>query len=344
MAKLHGKQIQEKTIGLGHMSGDGIATFSSVAEMYYDKTISPTDDDKILVNKEYVDLVAGSASGGTMSMFYGEVSGNIEVGGIDVDINFSAGKTMQEMWYMLLYPELFGDFTNPNLSFTILPNNLQEIGNEIDLTFKAIFNQGKIDPQYQSASDKRSGLPNTYTYVGYGIAGSTPKTSLSDTKSIVGYTVLDGKQEWELTVNYDAGVQPKSNKGNDYDSPLSAGSINKKVSFNGVYPIYGTINDIDTSDKINLVEKNSTFNIDLVEDRVDNTVKKSFDIPDGWNNVTTIFEFNPVSSNYDINVDLLNFDISTEVHDVNLNEQNIAYKRYTLIGPKKGATKYKISF
>ena len=43
---------------------------------------------------------------------------------------------------------------------------LREINETTALSFSSTFNQGSINPQYTSASNKRSGLPNTYNYTG----------------------------------------------------------------------------------------------------------------------------------------------------------------------------------
>ena len=148
--------------------------------------------------------------------------------GVGAFANIAAGttfsnQTFTEMMNKMLYPTLNPTLTNPSSGFTLTQQGLREINETISLNFNSTFNQGSINPQYTSASNKRSGLPNTYNYTGTGVSNNS-STSLTDTETVASYTVLSGVQSWSGSVSYDAGVQPKDSVGGNFRSPLAAGT------------------------------------------------------------------------------------------------------------------------
>lgn len=206
--------------------------------------------------------------------------GGIPAGTTVSDLN---GDTISSLWDALLFPTAYPTLTAPNNSFSSNTGSLQEIGANINIIFTASFSRGSISPQYTATSPYRSGLPNTYTYTGTGIAGSVSSASLTDASTLTGYIVIAGSQSWTNTVSYDAGVQPYDSKGNPYNSPLAAGTTTaKSVSLEGVYPLFGTTVNISTLTKQTLVSMISGNNIqfNMVPESLGE--KQKFEIPDMW--------------------------------------------------------------
>ena len=173
----------------------------------------------------------------------------------DADPNIPADTTFQdktftEMMNMMLYPTLYPTLTPPSLSgVNLSPNGFQIIGKEIAIggvTLSCTFNQGSINPQYTTATDKRSGLPNTYNYTSPASAfvtsvSTTNPSNTVDNTSI--YEVTSGTNSFSVSVNYDIGPQPKNSIGGDFDSPLAAGNNppgSTSKSMTGVYPVLAT--------------------------------------------------------------------------------------------------------
>lgn len=279
---------------------------------------------------------------------------SITVGGINEGTSVT-DMTNQELWEMLLVKELFPALTNPSSNFTFNAgsnNVLKEIGSAIaPLTFTATFNRGSINPQYQSDSQYRSGLPNSYTYTGTGLPGeAVSSTNLTDTQTVASYTVLAGAQSWTMNVSYDAGVQPKSNKGNNYQTPLASGSIGaKSLTINGVYPVYANTQDgdISTMTKQSLASNNSTLTYTMAGETA--TEKWSVEVPATWNAITGFQVADVGASNWNYMgggkaESLLQWQTSDINKDVNSTATQVAYKKYTFNGALQGVSQLRVQF
>ena len=271
------------------------------------------------------------------------------VGGIPADTTVAdlKGDTFIKLFDDLLFPTVEPTYVSPNNSFVDNQGPYEEIGTSIDITFNAGFSRGQIlvSGNFQ---DYRSGLPNTYTYTGTGIAGSVSSTSLTDSSILYGYTVLIGVQSWTNTVSYDAGPQPYDNKGNPVDSPLPAGTTSAKtVSFEGVYPIYATISNIaDPNEKLlplnyGMLSPSNNIQISLPAESGGN--KQSFDIAQSWEGAPTNRPLQGVEQ-YDPNFDVwnaLNFSSFTKTPTTH---GAVSYWRYTYNGATIGARLIRLKF
>jgi hypothetical protein len=144
------------------------------------------------------------------------------------------------MWDDLLYPTLYPTIVNPSSTFVLTEAGLYEAGYTITtLHFLSSFSRGSINPAY-GTNGYRSGLPNEYNYTGTGLT-THADTDLTDALTVSSYDVVAGAQNWTNSVDYDAGEQPKDSEGNDYLTPLSAGTTSTDtVSITGIYPyLYG---------------------------------------------------------------------------------------------------------
>ena len=237
------------------------------------------------------------------------------------------------MMDLMLYPELFPTLTNPSNTFTISPSGLREIGEVIStITLNASFNRGSISPAY-GTSGFRSGLPNTYVYTGTGTSNN-PSTSLTDTDTVSSYTVISGVQSWTGAVSYDAGEQPLSSKGNDYNSPLPAGTTSAITrTIRGVYPVFATTVAIDTLTKQSLQTMTTYIQVSMVAEN-DGGDKQTVDIPDAWSTITGLQQFNTLSGTWDT-ISLSTFTTSATTQTIQGNSVN--YTKYTHNGSKIGA-------
>jgi hypothetical protein len=204
-------------------------------------------------------------------------------------------QTVSQVFDRLFYPELFPALVAPSSTFALTESGYHEIGEVVaTLHFSATFSRGTITPAY-GTSGLRSGLPNTYKYTGTGLSNQT-STSLTDTETVSSYTVLTGAQNWTGAVAYDAGEQPKSSSGNDYNSPLAAGNtVAVTRTITGVYPWFATSVAIATLTKQALTSMSSSYvQVTMIaEDGVD---KQKAAFPDGWSAITGVQFYNTVSS------------------------------------------------
>jgi hypothetical protein len=238
----------------------------------------------------------------------------------------------------MLYPELFPTLSNPTRVFSLSPNLLQEIGLVATLNFTATFNRGTISPAY-TTSGFRSGLPNAYIYTGTSLSTVSPfaSTSLSDAQTVVGYTVISGVQTWTAAVAYDIGEQPLSSKGNNYLSPLPAGTTaTYPSSITGVYPPFATTAAIGTLTKQSLQTMTTLIEVDM-QPEVIGGPKQTIDIPTVWSAIVGLQQWNTLSNTWDL-IALNTFTPTSATTHV-IQSNTINYTRYTHNGSTIGARK-----
>jgi hypothetical protein len=248
-------------------------------------------------------------------------------------------QTFTEMMDLMLYPELFPSISNQYNGFSLNQAVLQEIGDSRALTFTSTFNRGSISPAY-GTNGFRSGLPNAYVYTGTGLSSPIPSTSLSDTQHVAAYTILQGTQSWTSAVDYDAGEQPLSSKGNIYLTPLPAGTATPNtVSINGVYPPFATTNAIATLTKQSLQTMTTLIEVDMQAEVIGGP-KQTIDIPDVWTAIVGLQIFNTLSGVWDI-INLSTFTTSQTTQTIQGNV--IPYTQYEHNGSTVGARKLRFT-
>ena len=271
-------------------------------------------------------------------LYSNDIPVELEVGGIPIGQTF-IDKSMQEMQDMLLYPEQNPSLTNPSNSFSMSPSGYREIGEVLfNISFSAGFNRGSINPAY-GTDGYRSGLPNTYLYSGVGLPTSISSTSLSNSQSTSFYIVQIGTQSQSGRVSYDGGDQPLTNKGNDYLTPLPAGTTGFVTRYiYGVYPVFATTVDISVLTKQTLRSMSSTYiQINVVIEQ--NPNKQTVDFPEAQRTITGIQYYSTVSGSQEqINGSKANslstFTIESTTHVIQGNVIN--YIRYVHNGSLTG--------
>lgn len=221
----------------------------------------------------------------------------IAVGGVSVGSTLY-GKTAIEILDTMLYPELFPNypFIEPSVSLSLNLANLMEIGSVNNVTIAAEFDGGSITPQYQSASPYRSDSVISFTYSG----PSSFSTTITDTSAVQNsYTISAGNNSWGLSASYSAGVQPKTNKGYMFHSPLPAGSTSMvSVNVIGVYPFFATSVASSTLTKQPLIPMDSQYSqVTLSAETSSNKQKVEF--PISWSTITGIQFFNTINNTWE---------------------------------------------
>lgn len=258
----------------------------------------------------------------------------------DDDPNIPSGttfsnKTFPEMMDLMLYPELDPTLTNPSNGFSISPSGLREIGETIaTITLSATFNKGSISPAY-GTTGFRSGDPDEYIYGGADTTFSpVSSTSLTDVQSISSHTVLSGANSWTGAVKYDAGPQPLTSKGNNFNSPLPAGTTSTITrTITGVYPVFATTSAIGTLTKQSLQVMTTYIQVSMVAE-TGNGDKQTIDIPDAWSTITGLQQFNTLSGTWDA-IALSSFTTSATTQTIQGNSVN--YTKYAYNGSTIGA-------
>lgn len=184
------------------------------------------------------------------------------VGRYSVGDNIAAGTPIETVIKNILTKVSVPTLTPPSANLAYSKAGFFKVGANIPSdTATLTFSRGSITPQYTAESEFRSGEATEYS-----IELTNADTSYSDsnldgaaftvpafTKSSKGVVTLTG------TVNYGAGVQPKDSDGNNYDSPLAAGSKTATKTLEFILPfVYGVSSTATITDFTGLTEDLTT--------------------------------------------------------------------------------------
>ena len=325
-------EIKFKTINNQDILGVGninIETGSSLPAFTED------DKNKVLTINE----VSGAPSwqpskgGSDSSTFTGTAA--IDVGGVKVGDSWD-NAPISDVVNAIINPELFPTFVNPTFSFTSTVNGFREVGSVTDITFNVNFSRGSITPQYSAENNYRSGLPTTYNYSGPVGSEAKANNTLTDTKTITGYSIAIGSNTFSCSVDYSIGTQPKSSKGNNFNTPLPAGALAaKSVTITGVYPVYS---GIGTLSKIPLQAHGTAIVVDAPADMNVGGNRFTIHYPNVWSAKTPVVQQeNELSKAWD-NQNMLEYIIA----DINIS--GVPYKQVKYVGSGIGARKLRLVF
>jgi len=173
---------------------------------------------------------------------------NIDVGGIKSGTVIDKDDQIMTVIKKMLTTVYFPTYTAPSASLSYGAPALAKVGSNVASTPAGItFNKGAITLQGAKQADRAGAA------TGYSIATSGADVDFNDnnatgqftvpvlTKSTKGNIVVTG------TAAYAQGPQPKDSAGEDYDTPLAAGSVNtsaKTIEF--ILPFYHGVSANDT--------------------------------------------------------------------------------------------------
>ena len=195
--------------------------------------------------------------GGGSAELSDDLTTAISVGGIASGTTYEAGTPLEDLLRDMLEPTLYPTFTAPSASVSYGASTYYAVGATVTaMTATVSLNRGLINPAY-GTSGKRSGEATNYAVATSGADTEYSDSSASSgafsvptlTRSTKGNIVLTG------TVNYAAGEQPKDSKGNNYSSPLPAGSVSASKTLQFILPYYyGASNSSTIADFTGLTE------------------------------------------------------------------------------------------
>ena len=254
-----------------------------------------------------------SGGGSGSAELTSDLTASVTVGGVTAGKKFNKGDSLETVVRNILSPTLYPTFTNPSASMSSTGAKLIEKGGSLATTFTISFNRGSINPAY-GTSGYRSGVATSYTLDG--------TTQASNTFSI---TVTEAKTSYQGSVAYAQGEQPKDSNGQDYSTPLPAGSVNTgTINYEFVDALWANTSNIATVAKLSLVSK-STKQRDMVFPAQTVANPEIFDVPASWT-VTAVQVKNDLSGQYEDAID--QFSVTDVTHD-DASGTSTAYKRYT---------------
>ena len=184
-------------------------------------------------------IIVQSDTASGSQQYSGETPSALDLGGINIGYELT-GKTVSCIIQDLLVPELCGTITEPSISIQLTCTGTKEIGCVLSQTVTGNYNQGCINPQYCSASDKRNPDVNAYQFTGTGMPVPWQTcTALSAAETNASYTVVSGSQSWGVCARYDSGTTALSSKGTPYGAAPVSGCTNAASgSITGILPYF----------------------------------------------------------------------------------------------------------
>ena len=238
-----------------------------------------------------------------------------EQGDYKINDEIKEGTSLLTIIKKMLTKTYYPAFTNPSATLTATGAKLLECGSTLNTTFTVTFNQGTINPAY-GTNGKRAGAAN-----GYSLNGGTAQTGNTFTETIS----ESNKGPFTATVTYDEGPQPKDSHGENYQSPLPAGSITTgQVKYEFVNALYANTSNIATVSKLSLISKSAspyTFNFPAQTA----TQPEIFEVPADWN-ITAVEMLNTLNNQWESVI--WEFDTSNVTHQ-DASGATVNYVRYT---------------
>ena len=183
----------------------------------------------------------------TVEVGSGKYKSNIEdktlampnaVGGIAKNTKLSAleGKTYDAIFDDLLFPTVNPSLGNVSASISLKSGKAatREVGSAAPTAsdFTTSYNAGQITLNGTKQANRGGAQDTDNSFIYYGDSASN--TTLPTTVAL-------GNTAYKYRAAYAAGPQPKDNKGNDYGSPLSAGTVDSSAcNVNGTYPWFAS--------------------------------------------------------------------------------------------------------
>ena len=178
----------------------------------------------------------GGTGGGELTK---EINTVISVGGISSGTKYEVGTPIENILSDMLEPILYPTFTAPSCAVTYNANTYYAVGATIGNQPATItYSAGAIMLNGVKQAD-RAGAASGYSLATVGADTEYSNSGDSNTFNVPALTKsTKGTIKINATVNYAKGAQPKDSKGNDYQSPLPAGSVTASKTINFIQPYY----------------------------------------------------------------------------------------------------------
>ena len=145
------------------------------------------------------------------------------------------GNTYDYLWDTLLFPTVKPSYTPPSASISFSGySSPKEVGSvaPTEAQLKTGFNPGAINIGSTKQADRAGALVPEDSFI---------FVNGQETNMTLPTTVALGNTSYQYKAAYLQGPQPKDSKGNDFGTPLPAGSVkSSSISINGTYPWYAS--------------------------------------------------------------------------------------------------------
>ena len=217
-------------------------TDSSTENLSFAKATAEVDGLMSKEDKAKLDSLDPQASGSYESSLDSTVATVEKLGGIAAGTTVAqlTGKSYDEIFDALIFPTVNPTFTAPTASISLKSyQNIQEIGANAptEANFNVSFNAGAIT----LAGKKQNNRAGAQDMEASKILYSSSKVESLPEK------VVAGAMDYYYRAAYAEGPQPKDSKGNNYQTPLAAGSVDSsKATVTGYRAAYAGLVSTNT--------------------------------------------------------------------------------------------------
>lgn len=216
----------------------------------------PGEGIEIIDNGDHTATIKATGGSGI-----GELAEDLEVsnpiGRYKMNDVIDKGTGFETIFRGLLSKTYYPALTDPSVAISYGAPALMKVGAYVQAQQATItFNRGSINPKYTADSPYRSGEATRYAVSLAGASVEYSDSKITSQFNIPAFTRNStGNVVLNAAVDYAAGVQPKDSDGNDYLSPLPAGSKSAGRSIEFILPFYwGSGKSPALSDLSNLTE------------------------------------------------------------------------------------------
>lgn len=230
-------------------------------------------------------------------------------------------KTFSQLFDELIFPTVNPTFEAPTASLSLNSTStiIQEVGTTgasvpVAASFNTGYNPGAIKIAGVKKQDRGGALNsvNSFIYI-----NNTPTNKTFPTE------IPEGSITYKYRAAYAQGPQPLDSKGNNYQTPLPAGTVDSAaVTINGVYPYFTNKYNNEIFDKLTLTTSNT---LSAITFKAEGPNKHAFKIPAKYT-LTKVELLNTLSGKYE-NYGIDKFTKTTE--NIKVQGKQVSYAVYT---------------
>lgn len=232
-------------------------------------------------------------------------------------------KTFSQLFDELIFPTVNPTFENPTASLSLKSTSTTPIIQEVGTTgasvpvvgsFNTVYNQGAIKIAGVKKQNRGGNLKPDESFI---YINNIPANKRFPT------VIPEGTITYKYRAAYAQGPQPLDSKGNNYQNPLSAGTVDSAaVTINGVYPYFTNKDNNKDFAKLALTTSDT---LSAVKFKAEGPNKHAFKIPARYT-LTKVELLNTLSGKYE-NYGIDKFTKTTE--DINVQGKQVKYVVYT---------------
>lgn len=232
-------------------------------------------------------------------------------------------KTFSQLFDELIFPTVNPTFENPTASFGLRSGSttptIQEVGTTgasvpVAASFKTGYNPGAIKIAGVKKQNRGGDLKSKESFI---YINNAPANKEFPTE------IPEGSITYKYRAAYAQGPQPLDSKGNNYQAPLPAGTVDSgPITINGVYPYFTNKDNNGAFAKLALTTSNT---LSAVKFKAEGPNKHTFKIPAKYT-LTKVELLNTLSGKYE-NYGIDKFTKTTE--NIKVQDKQVSYAVYT---------------